>query len=106
MLRNLSLKPGDSVLLPPGLKVTQEQPAGEGENYASTRKTQMMMICAIAGVPYYEAMGDTDAVPERAMRYVGAGLLRRAKIERSHIERHILRRMWRDFVAMAIVTGM
>ncbi|WP_335630690.1 hypothetical protein [Aurantimonas endophytica] len=94
------------MVLEDGQEPTMIQPAGEGAGFGEAIKTTLMVICSIAGILSFEAMQDWSAALERAMCYAGAGPKRRVTRERRAIERNILRRMWRDFVDICIVTGM
>lgn len=105
-MQNLFIRPGDTVLLPPGVKANMQAPAGEMPGHDTAVKTQAMLICAVLGIPYFEAMGDWKECPERAMRYAGAALKRRVVLDRKRMEKQVLNRLWRDFVQVAMATGM
>lgn len=52
-VQNLFLRPGDTVLLPPGIEAKMEAPTGDMPGRDTTVKIETMVICAIIGVPYH-----------------------------------------------------
>ncbi|SMC58171.1 capsid protein [Fulvimarina manganoxydans] len=103
-IRNLRMQGGDIALLPPGLKANMQSPPAGATSYDTMQRNQAIAMCAIAGVPYFEALGHHDNIPERSMRYIGAGVTRRANMERKPLTKLALRKIWIAFVTMAILT--
>lgn len=104
-VQNLFLRPGDTILLPPGLKANTQAPAGDMPGHDTTVKVETMVLCAIIGVPYHQATGDWKEAPERAMRFAGADLKAHVTILRRQIEHQCLRKLWKDFVKVAQTVG-
>lgn len=104
-LRSLTLTPGGIARLPTGLKAKGVNPP-QNPNFQAMVRTNILYMCAGLGTPIHEVTGDYDTITERAMRFAGLGLRRRADIVHDRLEHQGINRMRASFIDGCMALGL